>query len=63
MNLPLSALDDGSGLFHLKYYYSPAKWKERIIQEYGEDTYNHWNDGWDDEMAYCDKLTGGRFPG
>ena len=55
----LSALDDGSGLFFLKYYFSPAKWKERIIQEYGDDTYSRWRDGWDDEMEYCDKLTRG----
>lgn len=60
MDIPLSALDDGSGLFFLKYYFSPAKWKERIIQEYGDDTYSRWRDGWDDEMAYCDKLTRGK---
>lgn len=59
-DIRLSALDDGSGQFYLKYYYSPAKWKERIIQEYGDDTYSRWRDGWDDEMAYCDKLTRGK---
>ncbi|MBR3456543.1 MAG: hypothetical protein IKH16_00040 [Selenomonadaceae bacterium] len=59
MDTPLSVLDDGSGLFYLKYYWSPAKWKERIIQEYGDDTYSRWRDGWDTEMELCDKLTRG----
>ena len=57
MDVPISALDDGSGLFRLAYYASPAKWKERILLEYGDDSYSRWKDGWDDEMAYCDKLT------
>ena len=55
--LPLSFLDDGSGLFFLKYYASPAKWKERILQEYGDDSYSRWRDGWDSEIKYCDQLT------
>ena len=55
--LCLSFLDDGSGLFHLKYYASPAKWKERILQEYGDDSYSRWRDGWDSEIKYCDQLT------
>ena len=52
----LSFLDDGSGLFFLKYYASPAKWKERILQEYGEDSYSRWRDGWDTEIQYCEQL-------
>lgn len=56
MGIRLSALDDGSGLFHLRYYASPAKWKERILQEYGEDSYSLWRDGWDSEIKYCDHL-------
>jgi hypothetical protein len=56
-SLCLSFLDDGSGLFHLKYYATPAKWKERIIQEYGKDNFSRWKDGWDHEIQYCDQLS------
>ena len=55
--LCLSFLDDGSGQFHLNYYASPTKWKERIIQEYGDDSYSRWKDGWDSEIKYCDCLS------
>ena len=55
--LGLSLLDDGSGQFRLKYYASPAKWKDRILQEYGEDSYSRWKDGWEAEIKYCDQLS------
>lgn len=56
LNGTIAQLDDGTGCFHLKYYWSPDKWKERIRKEYGEDDYCLWHDGWQAEIDLCDKL-------
>ena len=52
----LSVLDDGSHVFHMKYY-SPSEWKEKILAEYDNDTYSLWKDGWMEEIKLCDQLT------
>ena len=57
LNGTIAKLDDGTGCFHLKYYWSPDKWKERIREEYGEDGYSIWHDGWQDEIDLCEKLS------
>lgn len=53
--IPMRIPEDGG--FRFKYYPSPEEWKKRIIAEYGDDTLCRWHDGWDDEIAFCDKLT------
>ena len=54
----LSVLDDGSHLFRMKYY-SPSEWKEKILAEYDNDTYNLWKDGWMEEIVLCESLIEG----
>ena len=38
----------------IKYYSSPRKWREKIVEVYEGDTHAMWHDGWGDELKYCD---------
>lgn len=38
----------------IKYYSSPRKWREKIVEMYEGDTHTMWHDGWLDELKYCD---------
>lgn len=37
-----------------KYYTSPQKWKEKIIEMYNGNMYELWYEGWSGELEYCD---------
>lgn len=42
--------------FHIKYYSSPLRWKEKIYSLYQGNEYCMWRDGWLEEIKYCDYI-------
>lgn len=53
----LKKICEGSNEVHLRYYTTPAKWKEKIEEMYHKDGYALWRDGWLEELKYCDYVT------
>lgn len=50
----LNKLFSSNDEVYLRYYTSPIKWKEAIMEMYHNDLYSLWRDGWTEEIEYCD---------
>lgn len=52
----LKKLCDSSGLFYLRYFSSPLKWKKEILARYSVDSSFLQRNDWQEELDYCDDL-------
>lgn len=43
-----------------QYYTSPHSWKESIYRMYDNDEYAMYQDGWENEIKFCDTLEGSK---